>query len=587
MPTHARAFIIAIEEYETLPHLEGVNKDANQFYEWLVKEKKLSKDSIFACADKRFCPWATTGTKASEITTELFNLWQKVMQWADAGDATDEFFFYYSGHGFANTKTSNDKPVDHLVASDFQNPILSGDKCLEFYKIKASLYRSLGPVTHYYFIDACRNTNNDVKPTGLSFNPPQALNGSTGASFWLFSTAKQELAARDSEFARALVDGLKGTGSAADWYKTKFWVMFTNLSEYVDGRIQQRGPQQVDSDQEGKGRGLIFEVNPIPQYECEIVVDNAKPTDEFTLSITTQGSPPANSKFQGGSHKFKSLPGYQVITLTHPSATVVQKDPPVSEEGVSLFQNCVLRFEMQAAAPVSREIRRGVRRSARSAPAEVSFTALSTDEIQLENLGSGAVETASGNLKSTLDPGDYLVKVRHGGRTIGSKRMSIKRGPPINLNLRELVQVKPSPIRDQCASVIAQHEDPPITRLTNSLGPLSTWDLSLVLSMLGASRIVSSPTDYPLLSQLSLTTFTSLKQGDSPVYVLAGFDKSKGNFGVGVSDNENVSWQEMSPVPSLGIHEIFISATAGPHLVSIKIPNQPTINCQQPSASRQ
>lgn len=568
----ARAFIIAIEEYETLPRLNGVNNDANEFHDWLVQKKGLSPTSIFACADKRFCPWATAGTKSSEITTELFNLWKKVTDWEDGGDATTEFFFYYSGHGFANTKTINDKPVDHLVASDFQNAILSGDKCLEFYKIKESLYRSLGPVTHYYFIDACRNTNNDVKPTGLSFNPPQAKNGSTGASFWLFSTAKQELAARDSEFARALVDGLSGIGSAADWYKTKFWVMFTNLWEYVDGRIQQRSPQQVDSDQEGKGRGLILEVKPIPQYECEIVVDNAKPTDEFTLSISTQGSPPAQSKFQGGSHKFKSLPGYQVITVTHPTAVVVQKDPPVSDEGVSLFENCVLRFELQAA-----RVKSARRRGPRSSQADVSLTALSTDEIQLENLGSGAVETASGQLKSKVVPGDYLVKVRQSGRTIGSKRLSVKRGTPINLNLRDLVTVKPSPIRDQCVRVIALHEDPPVKSLSKSLGPLSTWDLSLVLSLLGASRIISSPNDFPLLSKLPLATFTSLKEGASPVYVLAGFEKSQGSFEVGMSDDKNATWHMMWQVADLGIYEKFIPATPGAHLVSIKIPNQPSI----------
>src|SRR5215510_14649865 len=137
----ARAFIIAIEDYQNLPSLQGVNDDANKFYDWLVKKKGLAKKSIFACADKAHCTWATTGTTAQEITDALFNLWEKVTNWGDAGDATTEFFFYYSGHGCANTKTINDKPVDHLVATDFQNPIKSGNKCLEFYKIKASLYR--------------------------------------------------------------------------------------------------------------------------------------------------------------------------------------------------------------------------------------------------------------------------------------------------------------------------------------------------------------------------------------------------------------------------------------------------------------
>ncbi|MGH9969569.1 MAG: caspase family protein [Pyrinomonadaceae bacterium] len=570
--------MIAIEDYETLPKLSGVNTDANEFYTWLVKKKGLAEDSIFACADKQQCSWATNGTKATEITNELFNLWRKVTDWGDAGVATTEFFFYYSGHGFANTKTSNDKPVDHLVASDFQNAIMSGDKCLEFYKIKESLYRSLGPVTHYYFIDACRNTNNDVKPTGLSFNPPQATNGSTGASFWLFSTARQEVAARDSEFARALVEGLGGAGSAADWYKARFWVMFQNLCEYVDRRIQKRSAQQVDADQEGKGRGLILEVKPVPEYECQIVIDNAKPTDEFTLSISTQGSPPDEIEFKGGSYKFQRAPGYHNITLTHTTAEVVQKEPPPSDEGVSLFENLAMRFEMDTVA-ARREV--SAERGRVSPNADVMFTALPMDEIQLENLGSGFVRTKTGTFESEVEPGDYLITLRQSGRRIGSKRLNIKRGAMLTLDLRDpelnLVSVQPSPIRDQCINVIAQHQDPPLRRLSQTLGPLSTWDLSLVLSLLGASRIVSSANDFPLLSQLPLTSFTGSKPADSPVYVLAGFEKSKGEFEVGVSDDEHVAWQEMSRVASLGIHEKLIPATPGAHLVSIKIPKQPPI----------
>ena len=319
---------------------------------------------------------------------------------------------------------------------------------------------------------------------------------------------------------------------------------------------------------------VILEVKPIPEYECEIVVDKAQPTDQFTLSISTQGGRPDKSTFRGGWHKFRRSPGYHTITVTHPTAVVVQKEPPESDEGVSLFENLAMRFEM-VAAPATRAVPQ--ERGAGPSTANVSFTALPTDEIQFENLGSGAMETANGNFTSKVDPGDYLIKLRQGGRTIGSKRLNIKRGTPVSLNLRDLVNVQPSPIRDQCVSVIAQHQDPPIARLSKSLGPLSTWDLNLVLSLLGSARIVSSANEYPQLSHLPLTSFTNLKAGDSPVYVLAGFEKSKGNFEVGVSDNANVAWQKMSKVGTLGVHEKLISATPGTHLVSIRIPKQPPI----------
>jgi len=574
----ARAFIIAIESYAHLPSLPGINADANQFYDWLINIKKLRADSIFGCADKKSCPWATTGTTADEITFELARLWRQVLAWTDARDATDELFFYYSGHGFANTKSLAEKPVDHLVASDFKDPVMSGNKCLEFYTIKERLYRSLGPaIKHYYFIDSCRNTRNDVKPTGLSFNPDFSPGGATGPIYWLFSTAEKELAARDSEFAKALINGLKGFGSAARWYKTKYWVRFPTLVEYVDMRIQKNSAQQVASDQEGKGDGLIWKVDPVPQYEGKIFVDNAEPTDEFKVSIRPEGGTTETSKFQGQEHTFTRVPGYLEISITHPSATVVQKDPPLSDEGISFFENLAIHFEKDAATipPLESITRSGSRVT------EVQLAALPSDEIHFENLKTGSTQKMSGNFNSKVDPGDYLIKVRQYDKTIGKKRVNIRRGTRLKLNLRDpeakLIVPESSPVRDKCVTVIAQHKDPPLLRLEESLGDLAGWDLSLVLSLLGASRIVCAASDFPLLSTLPLADFSTAKAGDSAVFVLAGFEKSAGSFRVGLSNSQRVPWEELSKVEEMGIHQQLIPASPGPHLFSIRIPDQPPI----------
>ena len=115
-------------------------------------------------------------------------------------------------------------------------------------------------------------------------------------------------------------------------------------------------------------------------------------------------------------------------------------------------------------------------------------------------------------------------------------------------------------------------------QFSESFGPLPTWDLSLLLSLLGASRIVASPADYPQLKQLSLASFSGMSPGNSPVFVLAGFEKSKGRFSVGVSDSDNVTWQNLSKVRSLtGIYQKLIPARLGSHLLSIKLPSQPPI----------
>jgi hypothetical protein len=98
-----------------------------------------------------------------------------------------------------------------------------------------------------------------------------------------------------------------------------------------------------------------------------------------------------------------------------------------------------------------------------------------------------------------------------------------------------------------------------------------------VLSLLGASRIVSAPHEFPRLSQLPLENFAGAQAGDSSVYVLAGFEKSKGNFEVGVGDDQHVVWQRFAKVPALGIHQKLIPAPLGAHLFSIKLPKGPTI----------
>src|SRR5215207_10038331 len=104
----ARAFVIAIEKYskglQGLPDLPGCNADAEIFIKWLREKKGVKSADIRCCAGKGF-KWRTAGTTSDEIISEL----GKCMK--DWADKTDEFYFFYSGHGFSSSTSLWDKSV--------------------------------------------------------------------------------------------------------------------------------------------------------------------------------------------------------------------------------------------------------------------------------------------------------------------------------------------------------------------------------------------------------------------------------------------------------------------------------------------
>jgi hypothetical protein len=107
------------------------------------------------------------------------------------------------------------------------------------------------------------------------------------------------------------------------------------------------------------------------------------------------------------------------------------------------------------------------------------------------------------------------------------------------------------------------------------LGPLANQDLGLWLSLFGASRILGVPGEHKKLERLPLQTFKDVKKNGSTVYVLAGFEKSSGPFGIGLSSGAEVEWKLLPEVKGLHkIYELRLPAELGSHLLSLKIPKR-------------
>lgn len=583
----ARAFVIAVEDYgkgNFLPSLPGTNDQAEEFIQWLVQTKKVKKADILCCADAAVKA-RTTGTTRAEIIAELA---KAVNQWADS---TEEFYFYFSGHGFSYSTSAFEKSVDILVASDFKDLATGGGACLKLDEIKTKLWKSLGPKHHYYFIDACRNQipQDAIDPAGTGLGFPTSQLG-TPTVYKLFSTAQGAVSKTESGFTPLLIKGLNGGGRAKGLRTGRMYVIFDLLGEYLRKELEAQG-QDVDFTREGSGEGLLLELKPIPQTKCEINVAKAKPADEFVLTIQDIKGFGKEQKFKGPSFQFTLFPDDYSFELKHSSGKVLRKPPP--DDPVDLYDPCVLNFELKVPPPPSsKATKKSMGFEAVAEPGAIdpgvtvspqSFLHVkgpSTEhtEIEVLSLRTGEVERAPQEFKKQMPPGDYVVKLRERGITVSKHEVSVTAGKTktVNVLARPKDKVRSSILK----AVKADDVEGASVFSERSLGPLASQDLGLWLSLFGASRILGEPGQFTKLEKLKLETFDHLKKDQAVVYVLAGFEKSVGTFGAGLSSGPEVDWQVLKPVKGLEkIYELGLPAGVGPHLLSFKIPKRSPITC--------
>lgn len=664
----ARAFVIAIEDYGAgnfLPPLPGCNRDADSFIRWLL-EKKLKNvkpeqvpDFIRCCSGKDIAEgkdleWRTAGTTSGEIIAELAKC---VKLWADR---TDEFYFFYSGHGFSYSNSAWEKSVDVLVASDFTDLETGGRACLPLDEIRVKLWKSLGPRHHYYFIDACRNLipaeQLSLSGTGLGFPTSQL---GTPTVYRMFSTAQNKTSDTQSGFTPALVRGLRGGGRAKGLRSNQMFVIFDLLGEYMRKSMKLSG-QDVEYGRDGSGEGYILKIDPIENSACEITVEGAGAEDEFTLTVRDIKGLDTEHKFKGGSFKVQLFPDEYFLELKHASGAVTRKEPP-PPDAVDLFDPSRITFEFQPSsssaeisalaeaidnyvpapaetparahleAAVKVLLERGVsldaavaelrrlyaeksgehvflmpvedvfeikgrgtvvsgstrslsfdepaktgNESSSSSPltSKLKLKAAPETEVQAENLKTGEVLKGAGGLESEAAPGEYVVRLIERGVTVSRRDVTLKAGEELALDLLARAEDK---IRDTIIHAVGADTVEGVSVFSeHALGPLVNDDLALWLSLFGASRIVGMPGEFSKLVRLKLETFDDVKEGESVVYLLAGFEKSEGAFGVGLSSGRHVDWKSPREVEGLfKIYERRFEAERGAHLLSLKLPNQP------------
>jgi Caspase domain len=563
----ARALIIAIEDYpqstNLAPQLPGTNSDAQEFRQWLIDKKHLDENNILACTTSKFA-WRTTGTTYDEIVSALQAISSK---WKD--EDNEEFYFYFSGHGFSyKTDDPATIQIDVLVASDFISTDQSGRACVQFQELQKKLWVALGPGSHYYFIDACRNPISreeiDVPTMGRKF--PVSTRGRSNY-YTLYSTALGQVAKGKSGFTKLLLTGLMGAGIAKRWDGEKMYVTFERLREYLRKKIVN---QEIDASTAADQDGFIIEVNPIPEYECRVSVINATSEDSFDLKVRTLPIGEAQYSFRGDNFTVQLKPYDYYFEVTNPFARVVQIEP---EKGpLSLYDAAEARF--QKLGTTRSDIGSGAARA--SMDSTVRLEAAPDTEVHLVNEASGKKISGVGNLIATIPAGAYVAHVVERGMSIGRSAITIEAGKNVSFDLLQRPQ---SEMRERILASFSRVPTSRYTSFSETLGSIANWDLGLWLSIFGASHIVSDPAGFRLLKNLGLDRFQDLRKDDSPVYVLFGSERSEPPFNVALSDESRVRWETSSKVDSLvGIYERRIAAKPGSHLLSLQIGKQSPVS---------
>lgn len=559
MPTR-RGLIVAIETYPDMAEglaktLPGTHRAALDFRNWLMADQGAAPADIYFCAEDETLPGRTAGAKRNDIVKELEQLKN------DGKDKTDELYFLFIGHGLCYKDVDGVRLADIMLAADYEKRSNSGNACLKIDEIQKWLRLCMGPSDHFYFIDACRNdtSERDIKVGSLGLTYDNSRLG-IPTVYTLYSTVEGAVAVANSGFVQVLIAALKGVGRAKVWRGAGMAVFFRSVKDYVEKEL---AGQSIDERKEGSRDGLIREIVPPPAFKCEVVVQNAAPTDQFTLTVSdARGSPVATMQFAGPNGSFIRMPDDYNLQLTSPAASVDPLDPLPAD----LYDDCKVRFVKRA--PVLMKVPPGTPPA--GSPIDVTVHAPARAKIILRLLDRDETVEGTGTFSERLTPGRYLVKtVDERGVTIRQQTVEVAGAQWLQLDLSKFDR---SPLRDALLGGIPGEHYGGAVDMSESLGPTPDQGLDLWLAVIGASRIVGGPGDFSKLGPLPLASFADTAPNNSQLYLLAGFDEAQTRLAVGLSAGPEVTLQPLQPHRSFpGLFEFTSHAPPGYRLISVQI----------------
>jgi hypothetical protein len=316
-----KAIVVGITRYPSLQtgilqnaDVPGAVEDALAFRDWLLRDRGLAESEIsLHLSPAGAHPGAKPATRARDLRRAIRDL-----RGATAGDGPR--FFFFSGHGFSFQVNLNGALEDVIACEDFASPtdmeptILTAD-------ILDYLLR-MGRRDIYFFFDCCRNSVAGARlgggELGLNEKPDPTL--SDASQLALFAARPGTTTEAPSDFTRALLAGLRGTGSARVWSRGSLVVTFDSLAQYVQPRLR----SEATMFRRGPSQGLLLTVySPAPglvppRESCEIVVEKVKPADTLVARAFLDGNPIGSQDLPGGRGTLQLPPRTYLVSLDSP-----------------------------------------------------------------------------------------------------------------------------------------------------------------------------------------------------------------------------------------------------------------------------
>jgi hypothetical protein len=543
---------------QTLP---GTHKAALEFRDWLMAHQGVAPADIYLCAEDAALAGRTAGAKRDDIAGELQRLKN------EGKDKTDELYFLFIGHGLCYKDIDGVRLADIMLAADYKNRSISGNACLKIDEIQKWLRLCMGPSDHFYFIDACRNdtSERDIKVGALGLTYDNSRLG-IPTVYTLYSTVEGAVAVANSGFVQVLIAALKGFGRAKVWRGADMAVFFRSVKDYVEKKL---AGQSIDERKEGSRDGLIREIAPPPAFKCEVVVQNAAPSDQFILTVSdARGSHVAITQFAGPIGSFTRVPDDYNLQLSSPATLVDPIDPLPAD----LYDDCRVRFVMRAPVliPTPGAFPPG-------GLVDVTVHAPAGAKIVLRHLNRDETVEGTETFSERLMPGRYLVDtVDSRGVGIRQQIVEITAAQPLELDLRKFDS---SPLRDALLRGIPGVHYGGAVDMSESLGPTPDQGLDLWLAVIGASRIIGGPGEFSKLGPLPLTSFADTAPNESKLYLLAGFDEAQTRLRVGLSAGPHVTLHPLDPHPNFpGLFEFAHQVKPGYWLISMQIDEKASVS---------
>lgn len=226
-----RALLIGVCEYPDagFAPIDGATAEVAAFEQWLRRAKGGADGQTNLDIEVCTTPERTTRTKLTQIIHALAT--------RGAG-TTDEFFFYFSGHGVTFVDHQGIEPL--LLTSDFAHPATSGGCVIPLDELREKLLRALGPGRHFYFIDACRNpiSGTTLSPTTLGLILPMAATGMADCCHTVYSTGPDNFANNNAAFSAALTQALAGIAESQDPTTLGVAVTFPKLAKFLKTKVR-------------------------------------------------------------------------------------------------------------------------------------------------------------------------------------------------------------------------------------------------------------------------------------------------------------------------------------------------------------